>query len=40
VVARETASLCRDGLDRQRTLELLDSEIDAFNELIATQCST
>ena len=39
VVAREAASVCRDGLDRQRTLELLDSEIDAFNELIAAQCS-
>jgi hypothetical protein len=38
VVAREAASVCRDGLDRQRTLELLDSEIDAFNELIAAQC--
>ena len=39
VMARQAASFCRDGIDRQRVLELLDSEIDAFNDLIATQCS-
>ena len=26
--------------DRQRNFDLLDSEIDAFNHLIATQCSS
>jgi hypothetical protein len=26
-------------IDRHRLLELLDSEIDAFNDLIATHCS-
>ena len=36
---RQAASFCRDSIDRQRTLELLDSEIEAFNGLIATQCS-
>ncbi len=39
VMARHTASFCRDGIDRQRTLELLDAEIKAFNDLIAAQCS-
>ena len=39
VTARQAASFCSDGIDRQRILELLDSEIDAFNDLIATQCS-
>ena len=36
---RQAASFCKDGVDRQRTLELLDAEIEAFNDLIATQCS-
>jgi hypothetical protein len=36
---RQAASFCRDGVDRRRTLELLDAEIEAFNDLIATQCS-
>jgi hypothetical protein len=39
VTTRQAASFCREGIDRQRTLELLDSEIEAFNDLIATQCS-
>jgi hypothetical protein len=39
VTTRQTASVCRDGADRLRTLELLDTEIEAFNDLIATQCS-
>jgi hypothetical protein len=39
VTMRQSASFCGDGIDRQRTLELLDSEIDAFNAHIATQCS-
>ena len=36
---RQAASFCKDGVDRQRTLELLDAEIGAFNDLIATQCT-
>jgi hypothetical protein len=39
VTARQAAVTCRDGIDRQRLLELLDPEIDAFNDLIATRCS-
>src|SRR5262245_8539246 len=38
VTARQAASVCADGSDRQRDLDLLDSEIDAFNNLIAVQC--
>ena len=39
VTTRQAATFCRDGVDRQRTLELLDTEIEAFNDLIAAQCS-
>jgi hypothetical protein len=39
VIARQTASSCEDGDKRQRTLEILDAEIDAFNNIIAEQCS-
>jgi hypothetical protein len=39
VTARQAASFCTDVIDRQRVLELLDVEIDAFNNLIATRCS-
>ena len=39
VTTRQAASYCRDGADRRRTLELLDTEIEAFNDLIATRCS-
>jgi hypothetical protein len=38
VTVRQAISACRGGIDRQRDLELLDSEIDAFNNLIAAQC--
>lgn len=38
VTVRQAISACRDGLDHRRDLELLDSEIDAFNKLIATEC--
>src|SRR3954468_22903839 len=38
-IIRQAASLCKDGVDRQRTLQLLDAEIEAFNGLIATQCA-
>jgi hypothetical protein len=39
VTVRQAASFHRGGIDRLRILELLDSEIYAFNDLIATQCS-
>jgi hypothetical protein len=39
VTARQEASLCKDRSDRQQTLELIDSEIEAFNDLIAARCS-
>ena len=35
VTARQAASICHDGIDRQRTLEMLDAEIDVFNNPIA-----
>jgi hypothetical protein len=38
VMARQAASFCKDGIDRERTLELLDFEIEAFNDLIAALC--
>ena len=38
VTARQAASICEDGIHRQRDLALLDVEIDAFNNLIAAQC--
>ena len=38
VTARQAISACRDGIDHQRELKLLDSDIDAFNNLIAAQC--
>ena len=38
VKVRQAASLCEDAIDRQRALETLDAEIDAFNDLIGAQC--
>ena len=38
VMARQAASTCKDGIGRQPILDVLDSEIDAFNNLIAAQC--
>jgi len=40
VKARQATSIREDGIDRQRALEILDVEIDAFNNLIASQCGT
>jgi hypothetical protein len=40
VTARQAASFCKVGIDRERTLELLEFEIGAFNELIAALCSS
>ena len=39
VTARQAASFCKDDIDRKRILELLDSEIEAFNNVIATSCN-
>jgi hypothetical protein len=38
VTARQAASTCKDGVGRQPLLDVLDAEIDAFNNLIAAQC--
>ena len=40
VKARQAASVCEDGTDRQRDLELLDVGIGALNNLIASQCGS
>jgi hypothetical protein len=39
VQARYATSLCEDSVNRQRSLTTLDAEIDAFNNLIAAQCT-
>ena len=39
-MARQAVSICMGGRDHQRDLERLDFEIDAFNDLIATQCAS
>jgi hypothetical protein len=39
VQVRYAASLCDDSVHRQRSLNTLDAEIDAFNNLIAAQCT-
>jgi hypothetical protein len=38
VKTRQVASICEEGPGRQRDLDMLDAEIDAFNNLIAAQC--
>ena len=40
VTARQAVSICKDGVGRQPLLDVLDAEIDAFNNLIATQCDS
>jgi hypothetical protein len=37
--ARQAASWCEDSASRERNLNILDAEIDAFNNLIAAQCT-
>jgi hypothetical protein len=39
VTARQAASFCKDDIDRKRILELLDSEIEAFNNVMAASCN-
>ena len=38
VTMRQAAATCARDIDHERTLAVLDSEIDAFNDLIATKC--
>jgi hypothetical protein len=38
VTARQAVATCKDGISHQPILDVLDSEIDAFNNLIAAQC--
>jgi hypothetical protein len=39
VRARQVISICAQGAIRQRNLDMLDADIDAFNNLIADWCS-
>jgi hypothetical protein len=39
VNARHVVSLCEQGAIRNRNLEMLDADIDAFNNLIAEWCN-
>ena len=38
VNTRQVASICEEGAKRQHDLDMLDAEINAFNDLIAAQC--
>ena len=38
VTLRQDAASCTSGADRDRKLAALDSDIDAFNDLLATKC--
>ena len=38
VTVRQAVSTCKDGVGRQPLLDVLDAEIDAFNNLIAARC--
>jgi hypothetical protein len=40
VEARQAVSECKSGIERQKDIETLDAEIEAFNNLIATYCGT
>jgi hypothetical protein len=40
VTTRHAVSLCSGRVDSQQELGLLDTEIDAFNNLIAAQCGS
>jgi hypothetical protein len=39
VKARQVVSLCEQGGIRQQNLDMLDADIDTFNDLIAAWCS-
>ena len=38
VTVRQAVSICKDGVASQPLLDVLDAEIDAFNNLIAARC--
>jgi hypothetical protein len=38
VTARQAFATCKDGIGRQPILDVIDAEIDAFNNLIAARC--
>jgi len=38
VTARQAVATCKDGIGRQPVLDVIDSEIATFNNLIAAQC--
>jgi hypothetical protein len=38
VTLRQATALCNRDMDQARHLAVLDSEIDAFNNLLATKC--
>jgi hypothetical protein len=40
VTLRQAAALCSRDADRARNLSVLDSEIDAFNNLLASKCGS
>jgi hypothetical protein len=40
VEARQAVSECKAGIERHKDIEILDAEIEAFNNLIATYCGT
>jgi hypothetical protein len=40
VTVRQDVSTCKDGVGRQPLLDVLDAEIEAFNNLIAAQCGS
>jgi hypothetical protein len=40
VTLRHAAALCARSADQARNLVVLDSEIDAFNNLLATKCGS
>jgi hypothetical protein len=40
VTLRQATALCNRDMDQTRHLVVLDSEIDAFNNLLATKCGS
>jgi hypothetical protein len=40
VEARQAVSECKAGIELQKDIEILDAEIEAFNNLIATHCGS
>jgi hypothetical protein len=39
VTTRQAISICGQGLARKRDLDIVDSEIETVNDMIATYCS-